>query len=271
MADQAPYSVVFPRMVWERSLRRVLAVPGSYGFGGVTRNAHPEAVELLVHDLEVVTSVPAGGRQPPLTDWVLVGTTRDAAPVSVLNDTIRRFGPRSSQLLAVILAGLDADRGGWVGCVFERGQRLPLAELRIVGPGMLRALAQGAEEDETPSRFSRLIKAVGADVWGKVHRSKLALIGASRNGSTMAFQLAALGVAKLTLIDFDFLEAHHLDCNRAVTEADIGHRKADALAERLLRFRSDLALSVLPCSAADARVIDAVRGVDLLATCVDRD
>jgi len=83
--------------------------------------------------------------------------------------------------------------------------------------------------------------------------------------------LAVLGVRRLLLVAPDILEPHNLDAMCGVTEADVGRRKAEALAERLTQFRSDLAVHALACSAADDRVVDRVRNADLLATCVDRD
>jgi hypothetical protein len=99
----------------------------------------------------------------------------------------------------------------------------------------------------------------------------VAVIGASRSGSLLAWMLAALGVERLLLVDPDTLELHNLDAVCGVAEADVGRRKVEALAHRLTQFRSDLAVHALTCSAADARVVECVRGVDLLATCVDRD
>lgn len=131
------------------------------------------------------------------------------------------------------------------------------------------ALADPAADELT--RWSRTRGALGDDVWRKVRAASVAVIGASRSGSLLAWMLAALGVQRLLLVDPDVLELHNLDAMCGVTEADVGRSKTKALAERLTRFRSDLAVHALACSAADARVVDCVRGVDLLATCVDRD
>ena len=274
MSESKPTHLVFPRYVWERIVPRLLTGSGLCAFGPLTRNEHPAALELLVHDLQIRDTIPDAGQLQPLTDWLLLATAAGEKPKEVIKQWIEQFGPRASQLLTVALVGLGEGRQGWAGTVACGERREPLAGLQIVGPGMIRTdLGGDQDDDEQPSttRYSRLDGAIRGPNLAKVRRSHVALFGASRTGSAAAFLFAALGVRKITLIDFDVLEPHHLDCNRGVSEYDIGLPKVKALAKRLLEFRSDLAVTVLACRATDAPVVDAVRGADLLVTCVDSD
>jgi molybdopterin/thiamine biosynthesis adenylyltransferase len=97
------------------------------------------------------------------------------------------------------------------------------------------------------------------------------LFGAGRNGSAIAYQLVALGVQALTIVDPDQMEMPNLDAAFAFTEQDVGEPKAMALQRRLLAFRSDCAISSIPRSVSDAAVIQCSRGADLIVSCVDRD
>jgi hypothetical protein len=112
---------------------------------------------------------------------------------------------------------------------------------------------------------------VGPAAWARLADAHVAICGASRTGSLMAWELAALGVRKLVLIDPDRLAEHNLNATVGFEESDVGQLKVEALAQHLSRFRSDLAVFGLPWSAADARVPDRIRDADLLVTCVDSD
>jgi hypothetical protein len=86
-----------------------------------------------------------------------------------------------------------------------------------------------------------------------------------------AFQFAGLGVPRLLLCDPDSIEIHQVDAMQGVTEADLGRKKVEALAERLVLQRSDLFVQGLACSATDARVVERLRCANLLVTCTDSD
>lgn len=69
---------------------------------------------------------------------------------------------------------------------------------------------------------------------GRVH-----IIGCGAIGSTVAENLARFGVTKITLYDFDRVEAHNI-ANQMFTQEDIGKLKVQAVAEMMTRINPDI-------------------------------
>lgn len=274
MVGGTEFHLVLSRRAYQRVVPRLLTGPGSCAFGPAQHNPHGAVTELLVRELELRDALPRGEDFPPWTDGAVlvaptIGQTTDP------RDWLQRIKPRPGQLLAVLLLGMGAARRRWDGAVADGDRMEALAGIRIPGTRMIQA-ARRADRPaaRTPAewtRWSRTRGALGDDVWQKVRAARVAVIGASRNGSLLAWMLAAVGVERLLLVDPDVVELHNLDATWGVTEAVVGSRKVEALAHGLTQFRADLAVQALACSAADARVVECVRGVDLVATCVDRD
>jgi molybdopterin/thiamine biosynthesis adenylyltransferase len=98
------------------------------------------------------------------------------------------------------------------------------------------------------------------------------VVGAGRNGSVAALTLAMLGVRGLTLIDSDLEDLHNLDASLGGTPAGVGRPKVQNRAEFLMTIRSaDLEVEAIPRSVLHPQTVMALRGVDLVITCVDRD
>ena len=63
-------------------------------------------------------------------------------------------------------------------------------------------------------------------------RERIHLIGCGSVGSTIAELLARLGLTKITLYDFDYVEDHNL-ANQMFVQADVGKPKVQAVADRI--------------------------------------
>ncbi len=274
MFDRPPYELVLPRELWETALADLLLHPGRLAVGTCRRNRHEGADELLVDSLQATDRFPTGEARPPLCDWVVLG-----APGPETGDVrgwLDQLRPRKTQLLAVGLVGLGAQRSAWNGTVVENGEVRPLEAIRVVGPGMLRAGRREAEERPEGSagdlqRWSRTRGALGDATWRKVAAARVLLVGAGRNGSALAFQLVALGIRALTVVDPDRLGLENFDAGFCITEQDVGRAKTEALQQRLHAFRSDCSIASLPHSATHDSVAAKAAGVDLIVTCVDHD
>lgn len=72
------------------------------------------------------------------------------------------------------------------------------------------------------------------DINERVH-----IIGCGAIGSLVADTLARMGLTKITLYDFDTVEAHNI-ANQIYTENDINRQKVDALADRMLAINPDM-------------------------------
>lgn len=70
-------------------------------------------------------------------------------------------------------------------------------------------------------------------------RERIHIIGCGAIGSTVAENLARFGLTKITLYDFDRVEAHNI-ANQMFTQDDIGKLKVDAVAEYLLKINPEM-------------------------------
>lgn len=74
---------------------------------------------------------------------------------------------------------------------------------------------------------------------------RIHIIGCGSVGSTIAENLARCGIEKVTLWDFDKVEAHNI-ANQMFREDDIGKAKVEALKDILLAINPDLNIKLKP-------------------------
>jgi predicted dinucleotide-binding enzyme len=162
----------------------------------------------------------------------------------------------------------------------------PLHRIFLPGRGMLSIPVLPIAPREEPSkahlrqelfnrlRWSRTIGALGGkDIWERLTRLRIAVIGCGRTGSLVAGTLARLGVQHLTLIDPDQIEAHNVAESDVIGAGDAGRPKAKAIAERLRTqlpwAQAKLLPIVAPITVAEARA--AALTCDVLFCCADND
>jgi len=282
----APHQLVITRRAWEAALRPLLAQPGGFAVGRMRWLATEQDRRLLVEGVELIDRVPSGDRFPPLADWCVFHVSSAERDIRSARELLARLRPKASQTVAAVVVdpgGNVAQSPNWDGAVYMgEGRVIGIAGLRVVGPGMLRVerepvddlpAAAGSSHDDSAVRYSRLEGAVGMPVVQRLRQAAVTLIGAGRNGSAIAFQLASLGVRTIRLVDADTLGPENLDAMPGLAVADLGRPKVTALAERLLRLRPDLSVSRFDAPLTDGRVAAALRRLpaDLLVTTVDSD
>ena len=72
------------------------------------------------------------------------------------------------------------------------------------------------------------------------------IIGCGSVGSTVAENLARLGITKFTLYDFDVVEAHNIT-NQMFVNSDIGKEKVDAVADIITAINPDASKDIKIC------------------------
>ena len=263
----APCELILPHRHWEAAVRGLLARPRSVATGLLRLRSDRLGTILLCDSLTIAERALLGSERPPLTDWCVLSLGEAGTPA----DLLATIEPYRSQRV-VVLTMPRARAGAWDGLVFDRGEVTALAGVRLVGPGMI-ALSREPVDPLEPApaeRWSRTIGALGEPLWRAVRASHVLLIGCGRNGTQLAWQLAGLGVARLTLIDPDRLGVENLDAMPGLRFADVGRPKVEALAERLIDLNPDLTLSGHVGDLVD--VLDRVQSrPDLIVTCVDDD
>ena len=269
-----PFRLMFPPAVWRQRIPDLVR-QRCPGLSRLTRNDHVEARELIARDCQPAAPVVRGCEYGPLEDLLLLQVQPSVAPgdASALLDS---FSPLRTQGVAVLVLGRGAASGQWVGCVGDRGSILPLDEFTLVGSRMRRVtVVPSGEEDLTGldgDRWSRQRGALGHAAMRRVRESSVGLIGAGRNGSAAAQSLAMLGVRKLVLVDADRDELHNLDATVGATPDRLGRFKVVNRRETLKAIRpTGLEVQAIARPVLHPEAVQALRGVDLLMTCVDRD
>jgi len=82
-------------------------------------------------------------------------------------------------------------------------------------------------------RYSRQLPLLGAAGQVKLLESKVAVVGLGGLGSLVSMYLAALGVGKLIVVDYDEVGVENLNRQILYTTDDIGKSKATVAGERL--------------------------------------
>ncbi|MFO0821516.1 MAG: ThiF family adenylyltransferase [Pirellulales bacterium] len=273
--------LIIARRTWDATLRQLLFRDSSFAVGTLRRQGDATSCELLVDQL-TVEETPNGQRLPPLADWCAV--IHDTSQTTAAQ-WIGKLSPRRSQVLAVLVVRAAAGQpASCEGLVYDQGRIIRLDGVCIIGGGMLQLVSpsQSAHEPNPPaqlpsamegeSRWSRTAGGLGSEVWHKVRRARVTIVGAGRNGALMAWELAGLGVAQLRLIDGDQLAEPNLDAMIGLHSESVGSSKVEALAKRLIEFRPDLAITALAKSALSPEAQELLRRrSDLLITCVDSD
>jgi len=266
------FRLVFPPHAWREQIPAIARV-GGLGIAHLVRNFYQDTRELVVGHLRLVPPTVRGWQTGPLDDLLLI---RCQARVEEgdAERLLTSFASVPTQLVAGLVLGHGPASGQWVASVWNDGRVHPVNGFTFVGPGMLRATREPElpEKVEALERWSRTRGALGDEVWRKVRASRVAVVGAGRNGSVAALTLAMLGARGLTLIDSDIEELHNLDASVGGTPVGVGRPKVQNRAEFLQTIRpTDLEVEAIPQSVQNSRAVMALRGVDLVITCVDSD
>jgi adenylyltransferase/sulfurtransferase len=105
---------------------------------------------------------------------------------------------------------------------------------------------------------------VGAAGQERISASTALLIGVGGIGCAVASHLAASGVGKLLLCDFDTVDATNLGRQFLYGPGDIGKLKAVQAAARLARINPDIQINAITERLAGADLASAVAGADVV-------
>ena len=125
--------------------------------------------------------------------------------------------------------------------------------------------------DEELLRYSRQILLAQIDIDGqlRLQQSSVLIVGLGGLGSPVALYLAAAGIGRMHLADFDRVDLSNLQRQIVHDSTSIGELKVQSAAKRLLQINPELELH-LHEAALDGDSLDAaVTAVDLVLDCSD--
>lgn len=121
------------------------------------------------------------------------------------------------------------------------------------------------------ARYSRQMRLpeVGADGQQRLRDASVLIVGAGGLGSPVATYLAAAGVGRIGLVDFDTVEVSNLHRQPLYTLADAGRLKVDVAAERLAALNPHVAVEVHPVRLGASNAAALVARYDVVADGTD--
>ncbi len=120
-------------------------------------------------------------------------------------------------------------------------------------------------------RYSRQILLPDFGITGqeRLRSSRVLVVGLGGLGSPVAMYLAAAGVGRLVLADFDAVDLSNLQRQIIHTTAQIGRPKAESARIALAALNPDVELVTVKRSLVEETLPDIVAGVDLVLDCCD--
>jgi adenylyltransferase/sulfurtransferase len=101
--------------------------------------------------------------------------------------------------------------------------------------------------DEQLLRYSRQIMLPNVDIAGqqRLLDSRVLIIGAGGLGSPVAMYLAAAGVGRLTIVDFDEVDLSNLQRQILHSSHDLGRPKVESAQDTLAAINSEVAVTAI--------------------------
>ena len=134
----------------------------------------------------------------------------------------------------------------------------------LVEPG--RALT-----NEEIRRYSRHLLIPDIDLVGqqRIVNSRVLCIGAGGLGSPTIMYLAAAGVGKIGIVDFDKVDLTNLQRQIIHTESDIGKNKAQSAKEKVRALNSNIEVETYEFQLNEGNALDIFQNYDLIIDCTD--
>ncbi|MBV8834560.1 MAG: molybdopterin-synthase adenylyltransferase MoeB [Acidobacteriaceae bacterium] len=116
------------------------------------------------------------------------------------------------------------------------------------------------------ARYSRhlILPEVGMDGQRKLKAAKVAMIGAGGLGAPVGLYLAAAGVGRIGLVDFDVVDASNLQRQVIHGTRDLGRKKLDSAADRMLDINPYLKVDKFEVGLTSENALEILRDYDLV-------
>ncbi len=121
------------------------------------------------------------------------------------------------------------------------------------------------------TRYSRhiLLPEIGIEGQERLKSASVLIVGAGGLGSPLAMYLAAAGVGRLGLIDFDTVDVSNLHRQVMYGESDVGMKKPDAAARRLQDLNAHVQIERHDARLSGDNAIEIIEQYDLIADGTD--
>ncbi|HEY4741710.1 MAG TPA: molybdopterin-synthase adenylyltransferase MoeB, partial [Candidatus Acidoferrales bacterium] len=120
-------------------------------------------------------------------------------------------------------------------------------------------------------RYSRhlIMPEVGMEGQLKLKRARVLLVGTGGLGAPLGLYLAAAGVGKLGIVDFDKVDFTNLQRQVAFGTSDVGRPKIEAAAERLGNLNPDIQIKSYETQLTSENALEIFRDYDIIVDGTD--
>ncbi len=125
--------------------------------------------------------------------------------------------------------------------------------------------------DEQLLRYSRqiMLPLIGVEGQQRLMQSRVLVLGLGGLGSPVAMYLAAAGIGRLVLVDFDRVELSNLQRQIAHTTPDIGRLKVDSIRDTLKSLNPDVMLETIAQRLDEQALLAQVDRADVVVDASD--
>lgn len=119
---------------------------------------------------------------------------------------------------------------------------------------------------EEIARYSRhlIMPEVAMDGQKRLKAAKVLLIGAGGLGSPLGLYLAAAGVGRIGIVDFDVVDYSNLQRQVLHATSDVGRRKIESAAEHLHAINPEIVLETYDTRITSANALELIRPYDIV-------
>src|ERR1035437_2648404 len=120
-------------------------------------------------------------------------------------------------------------------------------------------------------RYSRhlIIPEVGMEGQQKLKAAKVLLIGAGGLGAPLGLYLAAAGVGRIGIVDFDVVDFTNLQRQVIHATADVGRKKIDSAADRMTAINPNVAVVKHEVALSSENALEIIAGYDMVVDGTD--
>ncbi|MGB6875905.1 MAG: molybdopterin-synthase adenylyltransferase MoeB [Candidatus Acidiferrales bacterium] len=120
-------------------------------------------------------------------------------------------------------------------------------------------------------RYSRhlIMPEVGMEGQLKLKKAKVLLVGSGGLGAPLGLYLAAAGVGRLGIVDFDVVDFTNLQRQVIFGTSDVGRKKLEAARERLLNLNPEIRIDAYETRLTSDNALDILRDYDIVADGTD--
>ena len=131
--------------------------------------------------------------------------------------------------------------------------------------------SNGGLTPEELRRYSRhlMLPEVGVEGQSRLKSASVLVVGAGGLGAPLGMYLAAAGVGRLGLVDFDVVDFTNLQRQVSYATADVGRRKLEAMRERLHGINPHIQIDVHEIRLDSANALDILRPYDVVVDGTD--